>query len=363
MLDRFESDIPAPFKEWINELAQLKTKELIELENNYQSSVVKNKGLISFIKRAKELIEVEEFKASKLELDQELTRKMSLKKRHEIETIKDLLKDENILSFVDIGSGAGHLSSALVNEKRSSICIDASSDFQSIGKEKLKRWAPHLESKIKFIHKEIKSYKDIIIPEKNGILLGLHCCGALSTNIIKSLPPRVLSLGCCYHKLVDEYNISALASETPLILSNHALTIAAKGHSWQTAESFQNKIRVKNYRYTLHFLLLEKFGQSFTTLGNAKSSDYSGEFSDYCFKFAPQTKELKKEIIDTFYENNINKINLIVTAGTLRALIARVIEMYINLDRLIYMKEHGKQPRLIQIFDKKISPRNLAIYI
>jgi hypothetical protein len=363
MLDRFEDEIPLPFSEWIVELSKLQENDLIELENNYQCSAIKNESLICFIKRAKDLIEVEEFTSSEVKLAPELTRKMSLKKRHEISRIKDLLKDEDISNFVDIGSGAGHLSSALVDDKRSSICIDANAEFQSIGKEKIRRWTPQLEGKLKFINKEIKTSKDIIMPEKEGMILGLHCCGALSTNIIKSLPPRVLSLGCCYHKLIDEYNISTLASESPLILSNHALTIAAKGHSWQTAKSFKNKKDVKKYRYTLHFLLLEKFNQSFTTLGNANSSDYKGEFSKYCFKFATQTKVLDNKTIESFYKDNINKVNMVIAAGTLRALVARVIEMYIILDRVIYLKEFGKNPRLIQIFDQKISPRNLAIYI
>ncbi len=362
MLTRFESKIPAPYDQWIQHLSTFSVDDLLTIENTYCTKKMNCDGLLDFIEEVKSLIDFDFYEGSTELISGELTRKMSEKKRHEISQIKAFLKDQDLNHFVDIGSGAGHLSSALVDDKRTSICMDENQAYQLIGSRKIARWAPQLEDKIQFVHKKIQTISDIIMPDEQGMLLGLHCCGPLSTTLVKAKPTHLLNLGCCYHKLVDEYNISQLAQDHPLVLSNHALTCAAKGSTWQTQKSFRNKQRVKRYRYALHFLLLESFDQSFTTLGNAKTSDYKGSFSTYCLKFAPQTSSLTTEEIEAFYAEILPKIDLIISAGSLRALLARVIEAYLIVDRVLYLRENGKSAKIIQIFDKKISPRNMAIY-
>ena len=84
---------------------------------------------------------------------------------------------------IDIGSGAGHLSSVLLSLPlgiKESVCIDAESKFQQIGIDKLKRYAPNILKKIKFKTVLVGDETHFSLKE-HELLIGLHCCGDLNT--------------------------------------------------------------------------------------------------------------------------------------------------------------------------------------
>ena len=364
MLERYESPLIWPYNEWSDELNSLTTQEILEIENTNNPDLVKNSDLRNFIIKINKLIELPAKKIKELHFSEDLKRKMNKKKVHEIGLINSLLKNEKVSGFIDIGSGAGHLSSVLVNDSRTSICIDLNSEFQKMGLEKLKRWSPATVDKIRFIQFNIKSPKDLEqFGSPNDMTLGLHSCGPLSTQIVKLRSRRMLNFACCYHKLHDEYNISMLASSNPIWFTKHALTSAAKGFAIQSSDEFDQKLRVKKFRYTLHFFLKKNYKQEFLSVGNAKSFDYEGEFSDYCHKYSPITINESKEEILNYYNENKTFIQQIIVSGSLRALIGRVIEVYIILDRAIYLQEHNLEPKVFELFDREISPRNIALFV
>jgi len=363
MLDRFESKIIEPYNSWFDEVNKLSDEQLIQFESNKDTNHINDERLIQFINIVKDLIKIPVIKTEEFKLEQVYKRKMNAKKIHEIQTLKSFV-DQNVSvnSFIDVGSGAGHLSQALVSDNdKTSICIDMSSDFQKIGIEKINRWLPSLKDKITFKQLEIKENTKNQF-DQESMILGLHSCGPLSTYLIQSIPEYILNFGCCYHKLVDEYNISTLAKEKPIFFTNHALTMAAKGSGLYSSNELEQKFKVKRFRYTLHFLCLEKFSIPFATLGNATKSDYEGKFSDYAIKYLPQVKVLSTEELDTYYDSNSEKIDKIIRAGSIRSQLARLIEIYLLLDRCIYLREKSINANMFELFDKNISPRNIAIF-
>jgi len=193
------------------------------------------------------------------------------------------------------------------------------------------------------------------------MILGLHSCGALSTEIIKLKFPHLLNFGCCYHKLNDEYNISQVAKLEPLIFSNHALTLAAKSQPTISDETVAKKILVKKYRYALHLYLKENMNLDFTSIGNTHKDDYKLDFAQYALKYCKLISEEEIHKLNDFYEKNIKKIELIIKSGTLRALLSRLIELYIIFDRAVYLIENNVDIKVLEIFKKSLSPRNIGI--
>jgi hypothetical protein len=365
MLERNEQPLSAPYKSWTQELVQLSQSELINIENTYSSQLIINTELKLFIETAKKLIDLPKKDISESKIPQNLKRKLSHKKLHEISTIKTLLKDEDIDQFIDIGSGAAHLSSCILQPHQRSICIDMNKEFQDGGKEKLTRWSPSTLEKIEFVQKEIKTAADLIPFSLNNksMILGLHACGPLSSSLVKLSPKRLLNLGCCYHKLKDEYNLSAVSQKSPIWFTNHALTSAAKGFSFLTEKDYKQKYKVKTYRYTLHYFLKEVLRKNFMTLGNGKKSDYELSFSQYCHIYAKETSTFTHDELESYFQEKKEFIESVIVSGVLRSILGRVIEIYIILDRALLLQENGSHPKVFELFNRDISPRNIAILL
>lgn len=361
---------PVPYNEWSKEIDSLSDQEKINLENMDDISLIKNKAYISYLNEISELTSIKKAQLEPTPLDKELGKKISKKKKHEISLITQYLKDKNFLRAIDVGSGAAHLSSVLVaNGLERSICIDSSAQYQRIGKEKLKKYAPEILEKITFENKYIDHNSEFNITQ-NDLLIGLHSCGDLSVELLQAVLQKkkgsLLNYGCCYHKLSPfKLNLSSQAKKKNLLLNNVALTLAAKGHKPQTKESFKQKIMVKTFRYALHLLNLKLLGEGFKTLGNATKSDYAGSFIDYVTKYSPSTVEKisEKKVVE-FYESQSvqQEINSLLSLGIIRSQLARIVEIYIILDRALYLQENGMDVEVIETFDRSLSPRNISIY-
>lgn len=367
VMERFPYPLKDPYHEWVLEIMNLSDEQLIELECRSKTSFLSSKSFIAFVKKSRELCKIPTLKVEPSSIPKELNRKLTPKKAHEIQTIKGIInKLGHLETIIDIGSGAAHLSSSLVCENGLfSYCIDMNEDFQNSGKNKLKKWSPKTLEKLRFINHKVESAKkfNFSFNPQTTALIGLHACGPLTTFIIKSFENNecrdLISFGCCYHKLIDEYNISKISKENAIHFTNHALTMAAKGHTIFDMQEFKKRIRVKNYRYTLHFYCQEILNIPFQTLGNARKSDYQGRFSEYALNYIKaDTKHL-----EDYYNSESNQFNVryAICAGVIRSKLARVIELYLNLDRALYLIEKGYKVSLSEVFDRTYGPRNLGL--
>jgi hypothetical protein len=366
LLERSKDELSTPYHQWALELSKLELNDLLKLERDFETQRLANFDLIHFVKEAQRLSEVATLKLASSKLSPFIERKLTPKKIHEIQKLVTLVDQKfTHKNIIDFGSGMGHLSMALTcHHHRTSVCVDMDANLQKKGQEKIQRWLPELKNKMQFIQSKILNAHDFPVDVKNPetLLIGLHACGPLSTLLVQSSPTHLISIACCYHKLNREYNLSKISQKNPLWFSGHALTLAAKCLGTQTENDLQLKWQVKRYRYALHFLLQQE-GQSFVSLGNAHASDYHNDFAHYGKKYAPELNKFSDQFLNDFFANDKTqeKLQYFFKAGTLRAMLGRLIELYINLDRLLYLQEQAKEAQLFKIFDDSISPRNLAI--
>lgn len=367
VLDQFPFD-KNPYLEWVDELQSLPKIKVLELENSRTPKDISSKSYTSFLEKVNELCSLEKTKNYKTNIPNLLKKKVSKKKQHEITQIKSLLERSQAENLIDIGSGAGHLSSVLLYENdKKSLCVDQQQEFQQIGKKKLERDAPDIYKRINF--KNAKITKNFTIPQlPNALLIGLHTCGNLSVDLILAFANKpteeFLNYGCCYHKLDDDYfNISQLSKENKLCLSNHALTMAAKSYKDLSLDDFNFRNKVKSYRYSIHLLMESKLNLGFKTLGNAKAEDYNGSFLEYVRNFLPEAKNIQDEEINVFFKKVQSSVEQIILMGVIRSHLSRLVELYIILDRAIFLRENHFNVKVLETFDKNISPRNIAIYI
>lgn len=367
VLENYQN-LEVPYSNWAKELAKFSSEEKIKLENFELDDLVLSEEFREFLTKIEDLKTITKFKTVNKKISQNLKRKLSVKKQHEIVQIRELLVGIKGKEFLDIGSGAGHLSSVLLENNQShSICVDMNQEFQAIGKNKLNRDAKDTADRIKFVTSEINEQTNFDHFEFDT-LLGLHTCGDLAVHLIKAFSitdnKSFLNFGCCYHKLSQKnINLSKLAKNDPLTLSHHALTMAAKSYKELTKKEFEQREMVKNYRYTLHLFMTKILKKGFMTLGNAKKNDYQASFAFYAKKYLPELKNVSDKELNQFYTEKQSEIEYIKNLGIIRSTLARVIELYIILDRAIFLSEQNHQVKVLEVFDNKISPRNLAIKV
>ena len=172
----------------------------------------------------------------------------------------------------------------------------------------------------------------------------------------------LLSLGCCYHKLTDQYNLSLQAKKTGLSLTKNSLNLATRGYSFQTFDGLKRKFQIRTYRYGLHLYLFSLGHHDFIPTGRTNLADYEKSFAEYASIYAKNLIGTKSDA-ELFFQNESTQSHIkdIIAVDIIRGLLGRVIEAYLIVDRALFLQNHGYQVKVTELFDRKLSPRSLAI--
>ncbi|CAJ0586954.1 unnamed protein product, partial [Mesorhabditis spiculigera] len=154
--------------------------------------------------------------------DGELSRKIKVKKLHEIERIVETIRvagrKRKFGTVVDIGAGVGHLTRAVSLSMPVNVhSIEADAKLVSAAKKLDSNFTQYLaqpftpsaawqepERKAEFVELDANT---VIPNQEDGVcLVGVHACGDLSSTIIRMFEKHeqvrcLILFGCCYHKL------------------------------------------------------------------------------------------------------------------------------------------------------------------
>ncbi len=366
-------------QEWVNELAQFKNQEdVIRLEKKDVFSYIKSPSLIAFYKRIEELADIPKIPELPLFPDNKsLFLHMIPKKQHEIKRLAPFVNtfyaENHIDKIVDIGGGIGHLAQSLANHYQlKTTSLDMDPVMQQTGKER------QSNNQVEYIQVKVdvdnETFKSVL--SNNSMTLGLHTCGPLANHQIKASCAQnikgLISFGCCYEKLQHDsqsQNISQSAKnlKAPITFNYFALTLATRAHRKMHEKDYELKLKVKYFRYAIHVLLHDEYEiKELVSLGNSSPKLYDESFGNYVIEqFRRINLPLRhtKDELDAYYANPIlqDLIWNMLTAGLIRNAFGRLMELYILIDRALYLEEHGYSVQLLEFFDEPVSPRNLGI--
>jgi len=146
-------------------------------------------------------------------------RKISLKKQHEISNFSEYIANNVPTHFkiFDIGSGLGYIGEELTKLGYDVTGVESSCDHVSRANEKKQVASHHNFNTVQlYIDNSAESVANLLAStddSENICLIGLHCCGDLTCNILKMFASNskfksVAVVSCCYHKMT-------LSSEIP----------------------------------------------------------------------------------------------------------------------------------------------------
>uniref|UniRef100_A0AAF5CZS1 Methyltranfer_dom domain-containing protein n=1 Tax=Strongyloides stercoralis TaxID=6248 RepID=A0AAF5CZS1_STRER len=347
------------------------------------------------------------------ELDEEVPSTL-LKLKNDIKHVFDTLCN------IDCGAGIGHLSRLLayffkdyINVEVSTVegndkFVDQSIKLDQIFENKLKfieQKSPNF--KIQRVSKLVSDKSDLLNDDSSNhnknLILGLHTCGDFASTLIKHFclntnAAALVNIGCCYHKInngndmkyrqIYDNSINSISENYNYPMSNEKnifpnLSYAARELACHGLKQFKEKLNSKkgilsSFKINLYRAKLEHLIFSITSdknyrhLGlrsvlyneNLSFEEYiekallsQKEIMDKINLFKNQNYELFRKMIDI----DINDIWKIFTLYVIRLSIAPILEIVILLDRIIYLKEHGLNSYIIDLFDSSISPRCYAI--
>ena len=371
--------------DWIEEIILVKDKDLlIRLEKKDYQGIIQNPGLLDFYERIEELSTLQKIP----ELPPMPETPFSFlyvipKKQHEIKKlapfINQIYKDKSAEAVVDIGGGIGLLAQAMVNHyDLKVISLDMDGELQETGKRRHEKNAKNPDNKVQYhkikVHSDEEAFKQILKPKM--LTIGLHTCGPLANDQITATASlgvnTLINFGCCYHKLSKRestQNLSSFAKSLPFPIdqSPFCLTLASRAHKKMDEKDFDFKIKVKFYRYMMHFLLTDEYDMpNCTSLGNTAHKVYDESFGVYALEQFERIKVIprhSKEELDDYFVNVERQelIQKMLAAGLIRNAMGRLLELYLLLDRAIFLEEQGYKVELMEFFDESISPRNIGL--
>lgn len=304
--------------------------------------------------------------------------KITPKKQHELEHLAPLLaefmREHRLDDVVDIGGGLGHLAQTLAHHYHLPVLsLDMDGELQTAGL----RWQVHKWPDSRFpvryqthrIDHEDRAFTELLRP--TTLTTGLHTCGGLAVaHLAAAAKARagLANMGCCYHKLeAREVNLSKDAQANPLPWGLYALTLASGAHHKVNLADITFRNQMKRHRYVLHFLLHDHFGVTTPVrLGNADPQSYHGPFATYArdqlsrlgLTYAGSDDSLNAFRAD---ETRQRLVDRMLAAALVRDQFGRVLESTLLVDRALWLEENGFRARLVEVFDGKISPRNLLL--
>ena len=214
----------------------------------------------------------------------------------------------------------------------------------------------------------IDNTQDFFNPQTHAV--ALHACGALhQTFMHQASAAKVTQISfspCCYH-LFTENNYQAMseqAKRSALNLTHRDLKLALQ--ETVTAPSRVGKVRKTEVEWRLGFDALRKSvtGElAYVSVPSVNKAIFSDSFESFC-KWAADKKALKlpKDI-------DYNKFLLIGQARKkvtervelVRHVFRRAIEVWLVLDRALYLQQQGYNVSVSTFCEKHLTPRNILI--
>jgi hypothetical protein len=371
--------------EWINILDSLSERELFDVDCKRPLEKILGTSFADFMQTIKTLTVIDHIPdAPEYPLEAWAFHGIKKKKRHEIQKIVPFLKrvrdEKKFTNVVDIGGGVGHLSRVLSHYHQiPSISIDQNAEFQAIGMERLKKFRK-LEGAqdVTFMNLTFGKAADkdelLKVFHPHSLSLGLHTCGPLANILINATidykTMGLLNFGCCYFKMNPEkdFPLSQYYIQNKFPKFNlYGLTLATRAHAETTFEAYQTKERVKSYRYALHLFLMKHFNNKyFTSVGECHISTY---WKPFHFYITDKLRELGivHSFSDQYFDDYYNdpelqhELRVMYLCNIIRWQLGRALEVYLQIDRCLYLEEKGFEVELLQFFDESLSPRNLGI--
>lgn len=239
----------------------------------------------------------------------------------------------------------------------------------------LSRTAQRLADRVgvstRFIHADALSAEAWRHLDQDTVGVGLHACGALSNALLREGAargaPLLAVVPCCHHFLGGQPSFVPMSSHgdaAALGLGDKALRLSIADETVATPGERARRQRELAWRQGLDLLLRQASGRDvYTPLGPARPSELRGDFKHFCEAVAARRN---LDLPPRWSPDNAEaagweRARVARALGLVRALFRRPLDLWLVLDRALYLHEVGRDVRVGRFCADEHTPRNLMI--
>ncbi|RDE19952.1 methyltransferase [Motiliproteus coralliicola] len=218
---------------------------------------------------------------------------------------------------------------------------------------------------------------DVMTPKASAHLqpaaqqaVALHACGQLHIQLLEQVAEHQLEAlsvsPCCYHLIeASHYQpLSSLGQRTSMRLSRYDLGLSVQ--ETVTAGSRERRLRQQELRWRLGFDQLQRQLRGVDQYLNCPTlprSVLSGSFTDFCRQLAARKQLVMPDGIDfdAFEQQGEERVVLVEQLEIVRQLFRRPLEIWLVLDRGLFLQQQGYDVSIETFCERQLTPRNLLI--
>lgn len=294
---------------------------------------------------------------------------VAIRKWQQIQAFAAAVHGSTAAQIVEWCAGKGHLSRTLLQQNlcNSAIGLEWNTALIKSGMAMAKRGNIALLLKQQNVLDE--SVENYCTSGSHHI--ALHACGNLHVSMLRhcgaAQVDRIDLVPCCYHKIDEDayQTLSSPARQSALKLDDEALKLALQ--ETVTAPATARRTRERLQRYRLGFDALQRTlrdTDSYLPVPSMAGSMANSSFIDFC-RHSAALKQLElpaKLDYDCFETIGAARFRQVSRYDLLRQLFRRPIELWLALDRCLFLAEQGYDVRLAAFCSRELTPRNLWIH-
>lgn len=208
----------------------------------------------------------------------------------------------------------------------------------------------------------------LLAPEHHA--MALHACGELHTHLLERVAERgargVTISPCCYHLIrsVDYRPLSARARASALRLSKADLKLPLQ--ETVTGGARITRLREQEVVWRLAFDCLQRQVRgvnAYLPVPNMQKSLLTGSFEAFCQWAAARKGMVLPEDLDypAFVMQGERRFGDVARMELVRHLFRRPLEIWLALDRALFLQEQGYRVEVGEFCAKPMTPRNILI--
>ena len=285
-------------------------------------------------------------------------------------TARERLSDDTSGQLVEWCAGKGHLSRRLLARDGRREAIALEKDPVLIGHGN--KIAADLGLKITFEQQDVLAASVARFCSGESSHVALHACGRLHLSMLRHCcAGRVAQIDlvpCCYHQTDDNpYRPLSdfVRQNTHLRLDYEALKLAVQETVSAAPNARRNRTRLQQWRLGFDNLLRLNCGyQDYLPVPSLSSSEAGGDFRSFCQHAAMIKGIVLPDAIDYAYAEQLGRQRFaqVSREDLVRQLFRRPLELWLVLDRCLYLEEHGYAVSLRGFCPRHVTPRNLWIH-
>jgi SAM-dependent methyltransferase len=270
--------------------------------------------------------------------------------------------------IVDVGAGSGHLTRLSARHfSREALGLERNPERVAHASS---RERANVNGEFSARFTLVDALRDGIALSSTDLAIGLHACGELGDALVRAAAAQgadLVLVSCCLQKISTPER--APLSRAAARLSLYKDTLGLSNLSSQAIgveTSIEHTMQARRARYALRQLLRARGleispGAEMHGLNRRRAHTGFAEIAARSLAFrglaVASTEELARiEQLATPEFDAIRRLSLP------RDMLARVIELAVVLDRAAHLAEHGYAVRVATLFDRAVTPRNIALF-